>query len=114
MTAAADPRITVVRVWRGRTTRTRADEYAEYSMEAGIRPLMQTAIAVDSLRRDDGDETEFMVISYWESIEAMSRFAGNDPKQIHHLDRDAEFLIDLPEDVHVYEIHASHWNRTAN
>ena len=54
-----------------------------------------------------GDETEFVTISYWESIEAMSRFAGPDPRRIHHLERDAEFLIELPQAVQVLKITAS-------
>ena len=45
-----------------------------------------------------------MTISYWESIEAMSRFAGPDPRRIHHLPRDAEYLIELPDGVQVLEI----------
>ncbi|WP_342769083.1 hypothetical protein [Bosea caraganae] len=55
-------------------------------------------------REDRDGESEFVTISYWESIEAMSRFAGPDPRRIHHLERDAEFLIELPEGVQVLEI----------
>ena len=51
-----------------------------------------------------------MTISYWESVEAMSRFAGDDPRRIHHLERDAEFLIELPAGVQVLDIAASHGN----
>jgi hypothetical protein len=40
-------------------------------------------------------------------VEAMSRFAGKDPRKIHHLPRDEEFLIELPEGVQVLEIVAS-------
>ena len=47
---------------------------------------------------------------YWESVEAMARFAGDDPRRIHHLERDSEFLIELAETVHVLEIFASHGN----
>ena len=68
---------TIARIWRGRTTRARADE------------------------------SEFVTISYWESVEAMSRFAGKDPRRIHHLPRDAEFLIELPQGVQVLEIVSS-------
>jgi len=46
-------------------------------------------------------------LSYWESVEAMSRFAGKDPRRIHHLPRDPEFLIELPQSVQVLEIAAS-------
>ncbi len=43
----------------------------------------------------------------WEVVEAMSRFAGADPRRIHHLERDAEFLIELPGGVQVLDLVAS-------
>ena len=49
-----------------------------------------------------------MTISYWESIDAMARFTGGDPTRIHHLPRDKEFLIELPERVQVLSIRAAH------
>jgi hypothetical protein len=49
-----------------------------------------------------------MTVSYWESIEAMSTFTGADPTQIHHLDRDAEFLIELPKAVQILQLRHSH------
>ena len=63
------------------------------------------------LREDRSGESEFVTISYWESVEAMSRFAGEDPRRIHHLERDAEFLIELPKEVQILEIVASQLNR---
>jgi heme-degrading monooxygenase HmoA len=60
------------------------------------------------LREDRATETEFITISYWESVEAMSRFAGPDPRRIHHLERDPEFLIELPQSVQVLAIVTSH------
>jgi hypothetical protein len=98
---------TIARIWRGRTTRARADEYASYLYEAGIKVLAQRALAVQQMREDRADETEFVTISYWENVEAMSRYAGSDPRRIHHLERDAEFLIELPESVQVLEITAA-------
>ncbi|MBX3503104.1 MAG: hypothetical protein KF889_26975 [Alphaproteobacteria bacterium] len=105
---ASTPKPTIVRVWRGRVRRERADEYQRYNFEVGVKPLMEKALGVQSLREDRGEETEFVTISYWESIEAMSRFTGGDPTRIHHLDRDAEFLIELPRAVQVLQLYASH------
>ncbi len=62
------------------------------------------------LREDGSDESEFVTISYWEDVEAMSRFAGKDPRRIHHLARDPEFLIELPKEVQILKIVASHGN----
>ena len=60
----------IVRIWRGRTPRERADEYEAYNYEAGIKPLIKKALGVQTLREDREHETEFMTISYWESAEA--------------------------------------------
>jgi hypothetical protein len=94
----------IARIWRGRTTRDKADEYAVYLRENGVPPLVEHALGAQMFREDRENETEFVTISYWESVEAMSRFAGPDPRKIHHLERDAEFLIELPQGVQVLEI----------
>lgn len=101
---------TIARIWRGRTRRERADEYEAYSYEVGIKPLIQKALGVQYLREDRETETEFVTVSYWESVEAMSRFAGSDPTRVHHLPRDAEFLIEIPDRVQILAIRASHGN----
>ena len=108
MTDRDDMRPTIARIWRGRTSRERADEYEAYSLEVGIRPLMEKALGVQYLREDRETETEFMTISYWESVEAMARFTGGDPTRIHHLPRDEEFLIELPETVQVLRLLSSY------
>jgi heme-degrading monooxygenase HmoA len=95
---------TIARIWRGRTRREQADEYERYSLEAGIKPLMEKALGVQYFRKDRETESEFVTISYWESVEAMARFTGDDPTKIHHLPRDEEFLIELPEGVQVLRI----------
>jgi heme-degrading monooxygenase HmoA len=103
-------RPTIARIWRGRTTRERADEYEAYNYEVGIKPLIEKAMGVQAFREDRANETEFITVSYWESVEAMSRFTGGDPTRIHHLDRDPEFLIELPDHIQVLEIRFSHGN----
>ena len=98
----------IARIWRGRTKRERADEYEAYNYEVGIKPLIENALGVQCLREDRETETEFVTVSYWESFEAMSRFAGSDPSRIHHLPRDPEFLIEMPDRVQILTIRASH------
>jgi hypothetical protein len=98
----------IARIWRGRTKRERADEDEAYNYEVGIKPLIENALGVQCLRDDRETETEFVTVSYWESVEAMSRFAGSDPSRIHHLPRNPEFLIKMPERVQILTIRASH------
>ncbi len=98
----------IARIWRGRTRPELADAYQSYSFEAGIKPLIEKALGVQTFREDRENESEFITISYWESFEAMSRFTGGDPDRIHHLPRDEEFLIELPESVQILRIVSSH------
>jgi hypothetical protein len=101
---------TIARIWRGRVARAKADEYARYNYEVGIKPLEEKALGVQSLREDRESESEFITISDWESVAAMARVTGSAPSAIHHLPRDAEFLIELPKSVQVLHIVASSGN----
>jgi len=103
-TSRHSSRPAIARIWRGRTIRAKADEYARYLYEHGIKPLQEKALGVQLFREDGSSESEFVTISYWESVEAMSRFAGDDPRRIHHLARDPEFLIELPQSVQILNI----------
>lgn len=95
---------TIARVWRGRTRPDVADAYQAYNYEVGIKPLIEKALGVQTFREDRDGESEFVTISYWENFEAMARFTGGDPDQIHHLPRDGEFLIELPERVQILRL----------
>jgi heme-degrading monooxygenase HmoA len=107
---APQKRPAIARIWRGRTRREYAEAYEAYLNQEGIRPLKESAMGVQSLREDRGEETEFVTISYWESVEAMARFTGGEPTGIHHLERDPEFLVELPQKVQILEIRRSHGN----
>ena len=98
------PTPTIARIWRGRTTRARADEYEAYLTENGVKVLAERALAVSQFREDRDEDSEFITVSYWENVEAMSRYAGSDPRKIHHLPRDEKFLLELPDSVQVLRI----------
>lgn len=108
MNDQANRRPAIARIWRGRVKAERADEYEAYNYEMGVKPLIEKALGVLALRHDEAGESEFVTISYWESVAAMERFAGSDPTAVHHLPRDAEFLIELPKAVQILQIRHSH------
>jgi hypothetical protein len=49
-----------------------------------------------------------MTVSYWESVDAMASFTGAEPTVLRHLDRDVEFLIELPTSVQIFELRKSY------
>jgi len=95
----------IARVWRGRTALDKADAYQRYLLEEGIPPLEKKgALGVQMFREDRDTETEFVTISYWPNVEAMAGGTGEDPRRVHHLERDPEFLIELPRSVQILHI----------
>lgn len=108
--ASASPRPAggkaIARVWRGRTLTARADEYEAYLFASGIAKLRRIPgnLGVTVLRRADGKETEFVVLSVWDSLAAVKRFAGPDYEKTVILDRDREYLIEVEPTVKHYAI----------
>jgi hypothetical protein len=85
----------IIRVWRGRTSREKADEYAKSLCMDALACLSTKALDVQMFRQDTGGESEFVIISYWESREAISKFACPDSGRIHDLECDETFLTGL-------------------
>jgi heme-degrading monooxygenase HmoA len=112
-TASDVPRVS--RVWRGRVSSTRADEYDAYIREAGLSKLRQIPRnrGVQLFRRalDDGT-TEFVVISYWDSRDDIRAYAGSDIEKVRDMPRDHEFLIDREPIVRHYDIREQVWQQS--
>ena len=57
------------------------------------------------LRRDDGDRTEFITLSLWESVDAIKAFAGEDIEAaVLYPESDERYLIDGESSVTHYEV----------
>lgn len=109
----AKQKTTIARVWHGRTSAAKADEYYAYLKEAGIRKIQMIPgnLGVQVFRRTTADITEFTVISYWESLDAIRQFAGDDIEKTHSLPRDAEYLLEVEPTVKHHEVVLNEWKR---
>jgi heme-degrading monooxygenase HmoA len=96
----------IARIWRGRTLSAKADEYEKYLFASGISKVRATPgnRGVTVLRREDGGQTEFLVISIWDSLDAVKRFAGKDYDKAVILERDREYLVEVEPTVRHYAI----------
>lgn len=96
----------VARLWHGRTLTAKADDYEKYLEASGVKKMLATEgnHGVEVLRSTAGGQTDFIVISYWESIDAVKRFAGANYQSAVILPRDGEYLIDVEPEVVHYEV----------
>ena len=91
----------IARIWRGATAEADGDRYLEYLRETGIREYRGTEgnRGVVVLRRAVAGRAEFVLISLWESMDAVTRFAGDDVTKAVFYPEDDRFLVD--RDLHV-------------
>ena len=86
----------IARLWRGRTPAAKADEYAVFLQRTGLAGYRATPgnRGVLALRRLEGAEAEFLLISLWESLESIRQFAGPDVEKAFYYPEDDSFLIE--------------------
>ncbi len=72
----------IIRIWHGWTTPQNADAYEALLKEeifVGIRDRhIRGYQGIELLRRDTGDEVEFITIMRFDSLDAVREFAGED------------------------------------
>lgn len=98
----------IARMWHGATRAEHSDEYLGYLHETGIPGYraVEGNRGVQILRRIEGDVAHFLLISYWDSLDAIRRFAGEDVLKALYYPRDREFLLELEPNVVHYEVAA--------
>jgi len=86
----------IARVWRGAVRRSDADRYADYIRGTGVKEYAATPgnRAVLMLRRDDGDRSEFVMVTLWDSLDAVRGFAGDDVERAVFYPEDDAFLLE--------------------
>ena len=99
----------VARIWHGFTTETKSDAFVEQLIRTGVNQCRATPgnRGVYVLRRDAADRAEFVFISLWESLDAIRRFAGDDPERARYYPEDRDFLLFLEPTVTHYTVAAS-------
>ena len=96
----------IARTWRGWTRPEDSDAYLDYVERTGGRAARETPgnCGYYILRREDGDRTEFVTMSLWDSLDAIRAFAG-DNLEVAFFEDDADrFLVDRERFVTHYEI----------
>jgi len=96
----------IARVWHGVTPAAKADAYVAYLGRTGMPDYRSTPgnRGVYVLRRVHGDEAEFTLISLWESLDAVRRFAGDDYERARYYPEDRDYLLDFEPFVVHYDV----------
>jgi len=98
----------IARIWHGRTRINHYEEYTEFMKSVAIPDYKQTKgfIKLTFLRRVDKDIAHFKLVTYWESIDVIKNFAGEDYETAKYYPKDKDFLIEFEKKVKHFEVFA--------
>ncbi|HKZ99728.1 MAG TPA: antibiotic biosynthesis monooxygenase [Thermoplasmata archaeon] len=99
----------IARAWHGRVPEGKADAYFEYLRATGLKEYEGTAgnRGVYVLRSRSGGFADFLLVSLWDSWDAIRRFAGADIEKAVYYPEDRGFLVEMEPTVTHYEVLAA-------
>lgn len=100
----------IARIWKGKTKIEHEQQYTDFMKVRAIPDYsgVDGFIKLTFLKRTDSDYAYFDLITYWENMEVIKGFAGNDFEKAKYYPEDKNYLIDFPENVAHYEVFADY------
>ena len=98
----------IARIWHGKTKAEDYEAYTDFMKDVAIPDYEKTDgfVKLSFLRRIEGDEAHFNLVTYWENLDVIKNFAGDDYEIAKYYPRDNDFLLEFEEKVIHYEVFA--------
>ncbi len=96
----------IARLWHGRTRLSDADKYAEF-MKVRAAPDYGSVNGLERiyfLRRDESDVAHFLLVTLWDSMDSVRKFAGDEPEKAKYYPEDDDFLLEKEDTSALYEV----------
>jgi heme-degrading monooxygenase HmoA len=97
----------ISRLWHGTTPTAKADAYLAFLKARALPDYRGTPGNRGAwiLRRADGELTHFSTLTFWDSLDAIRAFAGDDIARAKYYPEDADFLLSFEPTVEHSDIH---------
>lgn len=96
----------IARTWHGAVPAEKANAYHDYLLQTGIPDYQKTTgnRGVYMLRRQEEDVVHFLLLTLWDSMEAIAAFAGEEVERARYYPEDEQFLLELEPTVTHYDV----------
>jgi heme-degrading monooxygenase HmoA len=93
-------------MWHGRVPTTKADAYRDFVTGRAIPDYRSVPgnLSVHVLERREREVTHFITLTFWDSLDSIRAFAGEDAEKAKYYPEDAEFLLEYEPRVAHYEV----------
>ncbi len=99
----------IARIWHGKTNVEDYEAYTNFMKSKAIPDYQKTEgfVKLTFLRRVEGEVAHFKLITFWENIEVIKNFAGDDYEIAKYYPKDSDYLLEFEEKVTHYEVFAA-------
>jgi hypothetical protein len=99
----------IARIWHGKVPASKSQAYL-HLMRTIALPEYQATLGNRGawcLSRTESDVAHFEMLTFWDDIAAIQRFAGDDYTRARYYDFDPDFLIEMEPHVRHYNLHSA-------
>ncbi len=96
----------IARIWHGTVRIESSAEYLKLLRTVGLEDYQMTPgnRAAFVLQRNDGDIAHFTLVSFWDSLESIRTYAGDDIEVPRYTSFDPDYLIEMEPTVRHYTV----------
>ncbi|WP_028581775.1 antibiotic biosynthesis monooxygenase family protein [Desulfogranum japonicum] len=96
----------IAREWKATCPKEHEEGFIAYLYETGIRDTSGTKgfLGAQILTRDLGDNAEITLLTYWENLECIKAFAGEDISVARLYPEDEKYKLNPDRHVNLYEV----------
>ena len=97
----------IARIWHGRVSAAKFNIYLERMRSVALPDYKSIAgnRGAFCLSRLEGDIGHVEMLTFWDNVESIKQFAGEDYQRAKYYDFDRGFLLELEPEVHHYAVH---------
>ncbi|GMN09586.1 antibiotic biosynthesis monooxygenase [Croceitalea sp. MTPC9] len=96
------------RIWHGETSAKKFNDYTEFLKKVAVPDYQKTKgfVSLTFLKRVERNIGHFTLITFWENLEVIKNFAGDDFEKAKYYPEDDNFLLEFEEKVVHYDVFA--------
>jgi len=98
--------LAIMRLWHGKVPIEKADEYQQFMIDKAAPDYgsVEGLLKLYFQRRDEDTVAHFLLVTIWDSMESVKKFAGPEPELAKYYPEDHEFLLEKEKYVTMYQV----------
>ncbi len=95
-----------MRLWHGEVAAENADKYERFMIERAAPDYSSVPglLNLSFQRKDEEDKTHFLLMTIWDNVASVKKFAGDDVELAKYYPEDDDFLLSKEKYTTMYDV----------